>query len=306
MIYSYKNCRSYEPITTGEIERFASGLTRDANGNLVPAYATRFKLKPELEVYRAECDSPGIFEIPTASAALGIASAVTGGVPVATPPPPPPVPSVAAPPIPSAPAAIPAAPVAPPSSNGGSPMAGMTPVNTVNAPTAQFLGLDTLWDIGKGIVNVGKKVFGGSDPVIPTGGTDFGPSTSCFPPYFYNPQTRKCELDLVPGPGGGGTGPNRTPTTNGRRIAPSTASGFQPMARTMTVHRCGKGSVLGDDGLCYDKRTIPNSRRMWPKARKPLGTPGELAAVAKASRFARRLKQNEKRIKRAGRALNPR
>jgi hypothetical protein len=45
------------------------------------------------------------------------------------------------------------------------------------------------------------------------------------------------------------------------------------------------------------KRDIRNSDRMYPKPPRPLGTRGDLRAVRTASAFGRRLKGNEKRLK---------
>lgn len=144
---------------------------------------------------------------------------------------------------------------------------------------------------------------GGGNPAVP-GGIAQNPSGGavCFPPFFRNPLTGACELDLVPGAGGGGTGPQRT---GSRPIAGGGGGmgGSTPGVQATQRRTCFTGMVLGRDGLCYDKRAIRNSDRMWPKARRPLGTPGELSAVSKASRFGKRLKTTEKRLKRLGKDL---
>jgi len=50
-----------------------------------------------------------------------------------------------------------------------------------------------------------------------------------------------------------------------------------------------RGMVLGDDGVCYNRREISNKQRMWPRGRRPLLTGGDLNAISKAKRAAGRL-----------------
>jgi len=189
--------------------------------------------------------------------------------------------------------------------------------NATDMPVARLFGLG--WGAIPGIIDVIsggiEAIFGGGNGTVPgqpasvanppTPG--FVPTTGsgpCIPPYFRNSMTGLCELDLVPGPGGGGTGACRD---NGHahngRIPPSTLQGSSPFVESVATRHCGKGSVLGDNGLCYDKRTIPNSRRMWPKPTRPLGTSGEMNAVSIAAAFGKRLKGKEKSLKRLGRQL---
>jgi hypothetical protein len=61
--------------------------------------------------------------------------------------------------------------------------------------------------------------------------------------------------------------------------------------------------VLSYQGLCVSKKEIKNSDRMYPKPPRPLGTRSELKAVRVASSFGKRLKKNEKSLKKLGRAL---
>lgn len=67
------------------------------------------------------------------------------------------------------------------------------------------------------------------------------------------------------------------------------------------VHRdCLPGMVLGKDDLCYNRSDISNRDRKWPKGRRPLGTPGELAALSKAASFGRRMETTVKRMQKIG------
>ena len=58
--------------------------------------------------------------------------------------------------------------------------------------------------------------------------------------------------------------------------------------------------VLGRDNLCYNRGDIGNKDRKWPRGRKPLGTPGEMAALAKAASFGRRMEETVKRMQKLG------
>jgi hypothetical protein len=63
--------------------------------------------------------------------------------------------------------------------------------------------------------------------------------------------------------------------------------------------------VLGNDGLCYNKRDIRNSDRMWPKGRAPLLTGGEMSAISKAARAAGKLERTTKRLQKIGLMKKP-
>ena len=67
------------------------------------------------------------------------------------------------------------------------------------------------------------------------------------------------------------------------------------------ILRCPTKHVLGEDNVCY--RHLPNTKRKWPKGRKPLLTGGEMNAITKAERAARRLQRTKKKLRTASRAL---
>lgn len=73
-----------------------------------------------------------------------------------------------------------------------------------------------------------------------------------------------------------------------------------PADRTVVTRDCLPGMVLGNDGLCYNKGSIPNRARMYPKGTRPLGTPGEMAALRKAASFGRRMETTVKRMQKIG------
>jgi len=63
---------------------------------------------------------------------------------------------------------------------------------------------------------------------------------------------------------------------------------------------CLSGDVVGDDGLCYPKKSLTNKERQWPRGRRPLLTGGEMRAISIASRAAGRLERTQKRLQKMG------
>ena len=127
------------------------------------------------------------------------------------------------------------------------------------------------------------------------------PFVGCVPPFFENAEGR-CELDLVPGPGGGGTGPART---GGAVVMGRYGAGEMP--GTLIVNRavCRPGMVVGDDGVCYNRSQIKNSERQWPRGRRPLLTGGDMRAISTAARAGRRLEGASKRLQKIGLMKSP-
>jgi len=78
-----------------------------------------------------------------------------------------------------------------------------------------------------------------------------------------------------------------------------------PFVDQTTRRVCPRNAVLGFDGLCHDKRTIRNSDRMYPRPRRPLLTGGDLNCIAKASRAARRIETQTKRLQKLGMLSKP-
>lgn len=106
-------------------------------------------------------------------------------------------------------------------------------------------------------------------------------------------------IDVIPGGANRGDG-IFVPPVPGRPGLVGQMGAWEPQVMTQTTRRCGPGAVLGMDGLCYDRRAISNRQRMWPKGRKPLLTGGEMAAISKAARAARRVNSTRKRLKKLG------
>jgi len=125
-------------------------------------------------------------------------------------------------------------------------------------------------------------------------------TAGCFGGAKYNPRNDTCELPL----------PGFLPII--QRALPGGASGFggggtaagsgiyAPETVDRITRRCFPGDVLGKDGFCHAKGSIPNKEREWPRGRRPLGTPGEMAALAKAASFGRRMETTVKRMQKIG------
>jgi len=73
-----------------------------------------------------------------------------------------------------------------------------------------------------------------------------------------------------------------------------------PAFVSRTIRECLPGMILGKDGNCYNKGEISNKQRQHPRGRRPLGTPGEMAALAKAASFGRRMESTVKRMQKIG------
>lgn len=140
--------------------------------------------------------------------------------------------------------------------------------------------------------------------VVPFAGPSATQLRSCPPGSFPGP-LGSC-VDLMPGGAGSGSGvlvsPGESRTIRGAMVG---ASGIVPERRNTTVRSCGRGMVLGADGLCYDKRTLRKDQRMWVPPRKPLLTGGELNAISKAARAANRVKATQKKLERLGLLKRP-
>jgi len=104
-------------------------------------------------------------------------------------------------------------------------------------------------------------------------------------------------FDIQPG---GATQGGGVVVFQGEAVMGRYGAALQPAYRNLTVARCPRGAVLGNDGLCYNKRDLNKSERMWIPARKPLLTGGDLNAIARASRAANKMKTQAKRLQKLG------
>lgn len=118
----------------------------------------------------------------------------------------------------------------------------------------------------------------------------------CIPPWF-DDGSGGCTLDLVPGPGGGGTGSNRD---IGQTVMGRYGAGEMPGNLVVNRAVCRPGMVVGDDGICYNKSQLKNSEREWPRGRRPLLTGGDMRAISTAARAGKRLEGATKRLQKIG------
>ena len=94
-------------------------------------------------------------------------------------------------------------------------------------------------------------------------------------------------------------GPPR-PDQFGEAVMGQYGAALQPEVRESTTRRCPRGSVLGTDGLCYNRRDIRNSERFWPRGRRPLLTGGEMRCISIASSAAKKFQKKQKQLQELG------
>jgi len=88
----------------------------------------------------------------------------------------------------------------------------------------------------------------------------------------------------------------------GRSFGPG---GFEPEFFATTTRRCPRGAVLAVDGLCYNRRDLRNTERMWPRGRRPLLTGGEMRCISVASSAAKKLQRKQKQLQQLGLLKSP-
>jgi len=89
------------------------------------------------------------------------------------------------------------------------------------------------------------------------------------------------------------------------RYGPALVPGSMLVDRAVCTGPGLRGLVLGNDGLCYNKRDISNSEREWPRGPRPLGTAEEMRALRIASRFAGRMDRTNERLQSVGLLKKP-
>jgi len=82
-------------------------------------------------------------------------------------------------------------------------------------------------------------------------------------------------------------------------------AGFKPAVFSQQRRACGRGAVLGVDGICYNRRDIRNNERFWPRGRRPLLTGGEMRCISVASRAAGKLQKKTKQLQKLGMLKKP-
>lgn len=82
-------------------------------------------------------------------------------------------------------------------------------------------------------------------------------------------------------------------------------AGLVPAVRSSQTRICPRGAVLGNDGICYNRRDIRNKERQWPRGRRPLLTGGEMRAISVASAAAKKLQAKQKQLQELGLMKKP-
>lgn len=132
------------------------------------------------------------------------------------------------------------------------------------------------------------------------------------PPGFWRHPNGEC-LPLkgreLPGPvaglqrfiPGGATGM----TEFGDAVLGQYGAALEPGIRSMDTRVCPRGTVLGLDGLCYNRRDLRNSERMWPRGRRPLLTGGDMRCISIAAAAAKKLQKKQKQLQAMGMLKKP-
>ncbi len=81
---------------------------------------------------------------------------------------------------------------------------------------------------------------------------------------------------------------------------------YEGNSRLIQRTTCLPGDLVGNDGLCYNRKSLTNKERMWPRGRQPLLTGGEMRAISVASRAAKKFERTQKRLQQIGMIKKPR
>lgn len=91
----------------------------------------------------------------------------------------------------------------------------------------------------------------------------------------------------------------------GNAVMGQYGAALEPSTMSSTMLKCPRGTVLGTDDLCYNRKDIKNSERKWPRGRRPLLTGGDLRAITQASAAARKIERKTKQLRRLGMLKTP-
>lgn len=125
----------------------------------------------------------------------------------------------------------------------------------------------------------------------------------CLPPFFRQADG-SCKFDLDPGRGTGLPGGDQDVPV-GQAVMGRYGAALTPGSKIVDRAVCLAGMQLGDDGFCYNRGSIRNSQRMWPRGRRPLLTGGDMRAISIASRAAARLTNTAVRLQEMGLIKKP-
>lgn len=86
----------------------------------------------------------------------------------------------------------------------------------------------------------------------------------------------------------------------GEAVMGQFGAALQPAELASTRLVCPRGTVLGVDGLCYNRRDLRNSERKWPRGTRPLLTGGDMRCIRIASQAAQKLAKKQKQLRDMG------
>jgi len=114
--------------------------------------------------------------------------------------------------------------------------------------------------------------------------------------------TGPCPKGTIMGSGGcvSPSSPRGLAEAGGAVVMGRFGAGYVPSEDMRLTRECLPGDVLGWDNICYPKGSISNKERKYPRGTRPLGTPGEMAALRKAASFGRRMETTVKRMQKIG------
>jgi len=139
--------------------------------------------------------------------------------------------------------------------------------------------------------------------VGPSGGCERAKSFSgpgnCAPGTFWDPELQFC---VSPDSDFGG---RQLADQFGQAVMGRFGAGLLPQVRQGVTLRCPRGAVLGIDSICYNRKDLDNDERKWPRGRRPLLTGGDLNAITRANRAARRVEATTKRLQSMGMMKKP-
>ena len=159
----------------------------------------------------------------------------------------------------------------------------------------------------------GGAIRGGVSGFTRGGGVRTQPSPGSFAPrgcppgFFMDPRTFEC-TPLVTRRGtsfreriefavpGGASGR----VDFGEAVLGRFGAALEPGVREMDTLVCPRGTVLGLDDLCYNRRDLKNSERKWPRGTRPLLTGGDMRAIRIASAAANKLQAKQKQLREMG------
>jgi len=151
------------------------------------------------------------------------------------------------------------------------------------------------------------RSFGPATPPRTLGTTmpsSFAPTTGDQCP----PGTWNTPFGCINKPGGAVTGGGMV-LSGGEAVMGQFGAALVPNVETIQRATCNfpgvRGMVLGADGYCYNKTQLSNKERMWPKGRRPLLTGGDMGAITKAARAAKRLQATQGKLQKMGMLKKP-